>query len=157
MLRPVLDLQVLKWPLCQKMAFQHTLFLTRCLTVESQYFLDPFSPTLTPVEIEKYDNSFDWNQLLLTAINCTNISRPRLLIKPPMSFCPMSLLRCRKKEVRKLSERMRMKVNCLQEGWCTQIRLIWPQLAKPNEPDPKFILKQSLPKYTLTFQFQWYQ
>ena len=28
---------------------------------------------------------------------------------------------------------------------------------KPNQPDPKCIVKQSLPKYTLTFQAQWYK
>ena len=28
---------------------------------------------------------------------------------------------------------------------------------KPNVPDPKCIVKQSLPKYTLTFQAQWYK
>ncbi len=31
------------------------------------------------------------------------------------------------------------------------------QFSKPNQPDPKLIAKQSLPKYTLSFQTQWYQ
>ncbi len=31
------------------------------------------------------------------------------------------------------------------------------QFSKPNQPDPKLIAKQSLPKYTLSFQAQWYQ
>ena len=31
------------------------------------------------------------------------------------------------------------------------------QFSKPNQPDPKLIAKQSLAKYTLSFQTQWYQ
>nr|XP_023695120.1 zinc finger and BTB domain-containing protein 10-like [Paramormyrops kingsleyae] len=39
----------------------------------------------------------------------------------------------------------------------TDVDVTRHQFSKPNQPDPKLISKQSLPKYSLSFQTQWYQ